>query len=305
MFPFKRVLVALDLTEMDKTLIAYTSFLTTIFDIDKLYFFHVARSLELPEELLEKYPDLMAPSDESIEEEIQEKINLHYKGRKETDIKIEVREGNAEDKLLRWSDIKEVDLMIMGRKKSLPGSGQLPGRLARIGHCSMLIIPENSAPKIERIMVSVDFSESSLEALLEAKLIAEKTNARILLQNTYNVPWGYHSTGKSYEEFAEIMKKNTHQHATSFIKQNGIEDDNLEIVLTLDNDEQPADKINLEAIKQKCDFVVIASKGRTGLANILLGSVADKVLQMDSEMPLLIVKNKKTNMGFLEALLRL
>ena len=58
MFPFKRVLVALDLTEMDETLIAYTSFLGTIFDIDKLYFFHVARSLELPEQLLEKYPDV-------------------------------------------------------------------------------------------------------------------------------------------------------------------------------------------------------------------------------------------------------
>jgi nucleotide-binding universal stress UspA family protein len=305
MFPFKRVLVALDLSELDDKLIQYALFLTTVIDIDKLYFFHVARTLDLPEELIEKYPDLLAPADESIEHVINEKIKLHFKNKTNLSIQIEVREGNAEDKILRWTDIKEIDLMIMGRKQELNGSGLLPGRIAKTGHCSLLMVPENSEIALKKIMVPVDFSKSSLVALNEAKTLAEKTHAKIILQNTYTVPWGYHTTGKTYEEFSEIMKEHARNHALEFIEKTNLKAPDFEIALSLDEDDMPADKIIQEAVDHKCNLILLASKGRTGLASLLLGSVADKILQTKSDVPVLIIKDRKTNLGFLEALWRL
>ncbi|HNP20172.1 MAG TPA: universal stress protein [Fulvivirga sp.] len=305
MFPFKRVLVALDLTEMDETLIAYTAYLNTIFDIEKLYFVHVAKSLELPERLLEKYPKLRAPADETIEGIIREKVDKQYKNNKKVEIKIEVREGNAEDRIMRLSDIKEVDLIVMGRKHNLKGSGMLPNRIARIGHCSLLTVPEKTDIKINKIMVPVDFSKNSQFAVEQGKIIAEKTKAELVIQNTYAVPSGYHTIGKSYEEFAQIMKEHAQEDAQKFIKDCGISEGKLSILLSLDDDNEPSNKIHAEAIKHKADLIIIASRGRTGLANILLGSVADKILQLKNQVPVLVVKNKKHNLGFLEALLRL
>ncbi len=305
MFPFKRVLVALDLTEMDETLIAYTAYLNTIFDIEKLYFIHVAKSLELPKRLLEKYPNLMAPADESIEGVIRGKVDKHYKGNKKVEIKIEVREGNAEDKIMRLSDIKEVDLIVMGRKHNLKGSGLLPNRIARIGHCSLLTVPENANIKINKIMVPVDFSKNSQFAVDQGKLIAEKTKAELVIQNTYSVPSGYHTIGKSYEEFAKIMKEHAKEDAVEFLKNCKVDEKKATLLFSLDDDNEPSNKIHAEAINHNADLIIIASRGRTGLANILLGSVADKILQLKNRVPILVVKNKKHNLGFLDALLRL
>ena len=58
MYNIDRLLVALDLTEMDDTLIRYTSFIAKLFKADKVYFFHVADSYDLPEEVRKNYPDL-------------------------------------------------------------------------------------------------------------------------------------------------------------------------------------------------------------------------------------------------------
>ncbi|MEQ8478977.1 universal stress protein [Fulvivirga sp.] len=305
MFPIKRVLVALDLTEMDNQLIAYTSYLTEILSIDALYFYHVAPSLEIPNEILKEFPALLAPADESLEKIIQDKLDQYLKCPESTQVKIEVREGNAEDKILRWSDIKEIDLIITGRKGTLKGSGLLPGRLAKLAHCSILMVPENATIKISKIMVPVDFSKSSRFAINEAQLFSEKTGAKIALQNTYTVPSGYHTIGKTFEEFSEIMRGHAKNNALLFVKETELDEAETELIITLDNDDQPADKINEDAKKFGCDLIIMTSKGRTGLASVLLGSVADKVLSIKGNIPVLIIKNKKQNLGFLEALLRL
>ncbi|QSE98114.1 universal stress protein [Fulvivirga lutea] len=304
MHPIKRVLVALDLTDIDQYVISYTSLLTEVLGIDKVYFLHVAENLELPKAIVEKYPGLMAPADESLEDIIKDKLSQYYKGEAETSV--EVMEGNAEDKILRWSKIKEIDLIVVGKKSSLKGSGLLPNRLAKIGHCSLLAVTEKMPPKsLTKILVPVDFSSSSKFALKEALGLAKKSKAKIILHNTYKVPWGYHSTGKSYEEFADIMKQNSEKDARKFMKELGVENESCSISLVLDNDDEPSDKIYSDANSHNADIIVMGSKGRTGLANILLGSIADKVLMRKGDIPVLVVKNKKQNLGILEALMRI
>ncbi|UII33880.1 universal stress protein [Fulvivirga ulvae] len=303
MYQVKRLLVGLDLSEMDGKLLTYTSKLVKLFGVEMVYFLHVAKSLDLPKKLVEKYPDLVAPVDEALEKDIRGQVEKHFTGTCE--FKVEVREGNAEDKILRWADQKEIDLVVMGRKHELKGTGVLPNRLAKTIHCSVLLIPENATDKITKILVPVDFSKTSSMALEEAVLIKKATGAQIILHNSYRVPSGYHLSGKSYHEFGEIMKSNAYEDAVEFLQRSELRASDVEIQLTLDENDDPAELSYALAEEKNADLIIIGSKGRTGLASILLGSVADKMIRYDSKIPLMVVKDKKANLDFLQALLKL
>ncbi|MGB3780245.1 MAG: universal stress protein, partial [Tunicatimonas sp.] len=97
--PFRSVLVALDLTEMDDSLICYAHMLSRVLPLERLFFVHVSQDLELPADLLKEYPGLLAPLDESIRADIQQKVNSYFSA-SSLDIHCLVKEGNAIEKLL-------------------------------------------------------------------------------------------------------------------------------------------------------------------------------------------------------------
>lgn len=304
MYSINRVMVCLDLSELDEQLIAYTAMISKIFDINAVYFHHVAKTLDLPDKIAEKYPDLLAPSDEAIEHKIRESVEKYFK-EGDCPFNIVVREGNPTDKILRWSEIKEIDLIVMGRKKELKGSGVLPGELAKVAHCSLLFVPETAQMRINKVLVPVDFSKTSGYAFEEALDIRKATNCKVTVQNSFDVPSGYSSIGKSYEEFAEIMREHAQEDAEEFLKKYDLSLQDIDVELTLDDERDPAERACEIAGNLDADLIVIGSKGRTGIASLLLGSVADKMTQCNAEVPLMVVKVKKDNMGFLETLWRL
>ena len=305
MYQIERLLVGLDLSEMDSVLIKYTSHLAKIFQCDKIYFFHVTKSFELPDEIRKKYPDLLAPTDESISESIQKMVAIEWESEYECEKVIEVKEGNPSEQLLRWISIKEVDMLVMGRKKDLKGSGVLPGKIARVAQTSLMMVPEKAQFELKSMLVPVDFSKHSKLAMEQAISIAENDSLiKISALNVYTVPIGYHKTGKSYGEFAAIMKGHAANDFREFMKRNDFPT-NIDCHFILDDDDSPADKVFGFAKMQNADIILMGSKGRTGIASILLGSITEKVINYGSEIPLMVVKEKGENMGFLKALLKL
>ncbi|MBK6265958.1 universal stress protein [Marivirga sp. S37H4] len=302
MYKIERILVALDLTEMDEVLIRYTSQLAKHFQTEKIYFFHVANTFELPEEVRKNYPDLLAPTDESLKRTMEAEIKEHWTSDHPCEKVVEITEGNATDQLLKWIDIKIVDLIVMGRKRSLEGSGVLPQKITKVAHSSVLLVPETVNEGFNKIVVPIDFSKHSKLALEEAVDLSTKTGAKLQLLNTYKVPSGYHRTGKSREEFAAIMKKHAETDFKKFLKRNNFKED-LNCEYILDNN-SPADTIFEFAKREKADLIVMGSKGRTEMASMLLGSVTEKVINYDTDIPLLVVKEKDENMGFFKALMK-
>ncbi len=302
---FKRVMVGLDLTDMDDQLISYLPVIEEIFEPDIIYFVHVAKSLQLPSRVKEKYPDLMAPMDESLESDIMRKVNAQYKPKGDISLKCRVLEGDPIKELLNWTGIKDIDLFVMGRKRELTGEGKLPNRLARVAHCSIFFVPQHTREEMKRVLVPVDFSKTSALALQFAMKLKDHLNVDVIVQNSYEVPSGYHLTGKSYEEFAEIMRTNAIDDAREFLKKNNVPEKEVSVTVSFDDEDDPGERAHEVATEKKADLIIIASRGRTGFASILLGSVAEKMILYDSDIPLLIVKNKKENLGFFEALLRI
>jgi len=304
MYQLKRLLVALDLSEMDEVLLNYTSALADKLKADKVYFLHIAENFDIPAQIKEKYPDLLAPTDESIEAICKEQLDDFWKADKSIETAVEVKEGNAFDTLLKFVDNKEIDLVLMGRKKSLKGSGILPQKVTNLIHSSVLMIPENAEFSLNKLVVPVDFSKHSTLAVEQVLNLKESTDVKPQFVHVYTVPSGYHKAGKSYDEFAEIMKQHAQHDFKEFIGKMELKE-TFECDFVLDDDKRPADKIFAYADEQNADLIVMGSKGRTGLASVLLGSVTSKVVDFDTNIPLLVVKEKKENMGFLKALLNI
>lgn len=306
MYQLKKIIVSVDLSDLDEEVIRYSSIIADIMDADTLYFLHIAKSLNLPKEVAEKYPDLLAPTDETIKHQVQETVSKYFKERDNTKSIIEVIEGKPTDTLLKYTKRKNADLIILGKPSAKEESQINIGKIAELSSCSALFVPKHADIKIDNLVVAMDFSKNAENALEQAIHIAEAgKNVKVYGHHVYHVPHGYYKTGKSYEEFAGIMLANAKKDAQKFYKKHNVTEAECIMTYSLSEDDKIHDELNKFATQHNADMILVGSRGRTAAASMLLGSVSEKLLHYDNNSPLFIVKNKKDNMGFLEALLKL
>lgn len=300
---YKVALVALDFTEMDDRLISYTALISKTLPFERIFFVHVAKNLELSQELLAEYPSLTKPLDESLEADMQTKVDHHFASSKVETICI-VKEGSPIDQVLKLCRIKDVDLILMGRKKSLQGSGIVSSRIARKCPCSLLLVTEDSSLKIKKLLLPIDFSSHSELALKLASDVHKTSKAELLAMHIYSVPIGFYKTGKSYDEFSVIMRKHAEKDYERFLKKHNTTPE-IQCKYVLAKDDDYSEMVYRYADDNKVDLIVIGSRGRTDIASVLLGSMAEKLVYLNNGTPILIVKEKGENMGFLDVLMKI
>ena len=182
----------------------------------------------------------------------------------------------------------------------------LPNRLARRAACSVLFVPENASLKCEKIFVGLDFSKNSRFALNKAIGIAKLTGGKIICHHIYSVPTGFHTSGKSFQEYASIMKKHAQKRYNQYISETKIPKE-VEItpMFSVDKGGKAPLVFTKKARAIKSDLILVSSKGRSSLAALILGSFTERVIESDHKTVILVVKDKKKNMGALEALLKI
>lgn len=297
-------MVGLDFTQMDNELISYAALLSAELQVQKVFFIHVEKSLELPPELMRGLERHDIPVDEGMREQIDSKVRPAFDGIP-TEVEILVEEGAPLKQLLHWSKIKDVDLVLVGRKLRLSGSGILAQKLLRTGHLSVLFVPEAFEPRLNRVVVSVDFSEYSdmaLDRVIHSAL--SKPNMKVSCLHVYQVPTGYRTLGMSYEEFDERMKGFAREKFEKLMSRFPELQNRAELILVRQGDSDDiGELVVMEAKRAKADLLVIGAKGMSAAALFVIGSVTEKVLRYDMDVPLLVFKSKKKEMGFLEAIL--
>jgi nucleotide-binding universal stress UspA family protein len=301
---FSKAMVGLDLTEMDDILIKKVAVFAKFLGIEKCYFVHVSKNLEIPQEILAQYPDLIAPTDESIEAIINNKLKEHAFPT-EVDTEIFVEEGSHPlDTFLRWAKLKDADVIIMGRKEELPGHGVLADGVAKKAPCSILLLQEKRVVKLpKKILMLTDFSAHNHMFYEFGEEIAANVKAELVPMHVFDVPHGYSKTGKSFEEFSEIMKENAKKDFKKFVSRH--EKADLECEMVLNDGRNIAIQITDFAKKIDADLILLGSRGRTTSAAILLGSTAEKLISYNKLLPMLIFKKKGETMGFFDALFKI
>ena len=300
---YEVAVVGLDLSEMDDRVIEYVGILNRSLPFRKIIFVHIIEEQDLPNKVLEQYPSLAVPFDEGISMGIERKVAPIFES-SETQYDLIVKQGSPVESFLKVSKDHDADLVIMGRKKSLEGSGLLSGQIVRKSPASILFVTETFQSTLKDILLPIDFSRHSATAYHLARQFKSQGNAQIRFSHIYSVPIGYYKTGKSYHEFAEIMKQHAMHDLTLFSRKNEIED-SLKCEYLLAGKGSKAQLIYNHAHETGADLILIGSRGRTVTSALLIGSIVEKLLQIDVDIPILVVKNKGENMGFFGALMRI
>ena len=297
MYQYKRWMIGIDFSEMDADLLKYASFLAAIAQPEKVYLINVQEDLDIPDELKEAFPDFTQPRDESLKKEMISLADSYftYEG---AEIDFKVVEGSPRKELLNWSSIKEVDLILVGKKLSSKATGVIPGQLARKALCSVLFVPENPAHQLDKFWVAADFSPHAKMATEEALMMAEKQeDPTITLHHVYNVPLGYYKTGKTEEQFAQIMLEHAQKKYHRFLEEISGNTDLITPFFSYDHDRfTPAEHVMNHATDANADLILIGARGRNFLTALFLGSVAEKILKINEQIPLLLVKRKDASM---------
>lgn len=296
----KRWMVGLDLSDTDQTIIKWVKHLSDTLKPEKIYFIHVEESFE-PESLPESLSDEMLPADESQKEQINNNVLKEFEGTA-VEWAVEVVEGKPFDQLLHWIKIKNIDLFIAGRKNIESGSGILPHKLSRQISCDLLLIPDVDLNPVKSILVPIDFSEHSKLALEQALEMGQRLNyEKVLCYHIYSVPSGYYKTGKSHEQMAKIMKVHAEKRFDKFIAK--YPNSKIEYLSSL-SDVNRAKQIRDMAIEQKCEMVILGSKGQSVGSLILLGSTTERFLQLDHSLLTMVIKKPGELIGFFDAFMK-
>jgi nucleotide-binding universal stress UspA family protein len=203
---------------------------------------------------------------------------------------------------------EDSDLIIVGTRGKTGLAHILLGSTAeRVIHgapCPVLAVRTESADieevralsrpvTLERILVPVDFSDCSLDALEYAVVMAQQAKASIILLHVLEpVSYGLDFTLshiRTREQVRESWTKqlkeltSSHQHshvAMEFQLRGGL----------------PADSILDSAQTLPCDLIVMGTHGRRGISHTISGSVAEAVLRK-SHCPVIAVRSPKFGPG--------
>ncbi len=303
MYSFNNILVALDNSPHDKELIEAASFISNLSTPKKVYFINVVKDLNIPKSISKEFPDLLDKAVEERTGEINQLVSEHFSYTKAKRF-IEIKSGNPTRTILKYSIKNNIDLILVGRKNRRKDGGTIINRLARKAACSLMVVPVNYQRKLEKILVPIDFSEYSVEALQEAIMLAKASPSpvKIYTQNVFQVPNGYRYTGKSFKDFAKIMRDNAEKDYQSLIYSIDTKGLDIEPLYTLDRSDNIISKIYSTGLRMDVDAIVVGAKGRTDTTSIFIGSSAEKLIHIDSTIPMIVVRPKGKRAGIIELL---
>jgi nucleotide-binding universal stress UspA family protein len=291
-----RALVALDFTEMDDQLISYSRLLSELLNLEKIYFVHVIPDFffsNQSEIQLAEGAMFSLPIDEFVKEKISKKVNKAFSNNpNELSISVDVVEGSPYDKILHWVSFKQIDLLIVGRKQQSGGSGITALRVAHRADCHTLFVPENADLAPDKIMVPIDFSINSANAIrmaLNFKKILPETVVEAVHAVNY-LPTDYHFGLNENPDYLEAFRRVQKEKYETMIKKYQLPKDEFQMTFIENYYNKAARELALYARKEKFNLVIMGAQGHSTLRNFFYGSVTESFVNQCEDIPIFVVR---------------
>jgi nucleotide-binding universal stress UspA family protein len=280
---FARPLVALSLTDPDAGLLRYARKALGE-NCESMRFVHVA-------------------ADESLRESEAETLGLRMQSEVETHFgplgaaaRLELARGSRLDQLLTLAARHQHDVVLLGHRRGRSGRRSLARRLAMVAPCSVWLAPEGAEDRMTRILVPVDFSRHSADALsLATKLAAARGLAECLALHVFFDP----STLRYPEHVDEVygQERSAMEKLLAEADCHGVS-----VKPLFEESAHPSQAILHTAKEHGADLIVMNTRGRTRAAAVLLGSVTSQTMTA-ATVPVLAVKHFGARETLLEVLM--
>lgn len=312
MLETRKILVGLDGTEQDRTLITFINYILKSSPVEHIYFLNViSKVAHLADDAIQakKIDDAAIRAQKDL---LRKKIEEGIQHDDSVQIHLEVIKGNVLREFLRFQSVEDIDIIIAGRKKNLSGGGVLNRKLARRAACNLIVVPEGYTPGLQKLIVPVDVAHFNIDAQADYSKQAldyaiyvsrsNNNNIEIICQNIYAVPSGFHTTGKTFEEFGEIMKENCRQSFDTWLQTIDHEGVPITPVYDLRKDRSFGEIIHNTADKHQANGVIIGAKGRSAASSLFMSCTAEDLIRIVDYLPLTIVRPKGVTTGLFASL---
>ena len=207
-----------------------------------------------------------------------------------------VRHGKPFDEIGALARSREADLVVIatrgytGLKNVWLGS--TAERVVRHAPCAVLTVPPRNGKatgfQLRRIVVPIDFSETSAQALPYAAALAEQFGAEIILLHVIEWVAVPAELGAAPSAITEADKGSVAKDLLR-LRQEALGEDFPG--RTIVRAGAPFQEITRAAKEMGADMIILTTRGYTGLQNILLGSTAERVVR-HADCPVLVVRKK-------------
>ena len=290
MLKLKKILFPTDFSKCADQVLAHTVFFAKKYNAE-IHILHVITIFKdqpsvVSDEITETQ-EMIRKLEDIVEKQLNRVVNSHASD----DLAIittKKRGMSAAPVILEYASDQDIDLIVMGTH-GRRGMGHLllgsaTEEVVRMAKCPVFTIRESEKPKsleaINKILVPVDFSDYSKNALAYAAEIAESYGAQLQLFHVIEetIHPAYSLSGKSSKiELAPGIEEDCRKRIGQMIQETGISKEDTEIII---NSGQAALEIIKFATDNLSDLIVIATHGLTGIEHLLLGSVTEKVARM-------------------------
>ncbi len=292
---FPRALVALDLSEMDEHILSYFAVIHPIWGIEKAYFLHVMPDFSAPKSMDVAFQKLFAPEypvDERVRDRLAAAVQAHLGETMHIALSVEVVEGKPYEKLVHWTKVKEIDLLVVGQKPISEGSGIAARRVARHASCHLLFVPAQAATCIQHIVVPVDFSENAVRALQTALALRQRLpEAQITaLHIIENPPYTYYGARETDAGFVGMLKEAAANAFQLMLQRHEIEASSIETVSEINYSGSIGTHLKEYVDTKPVDLVIIGAQGHTTFHNLIFGSVTERLVDACKTKPILVIR---------------
>jgi nucleotide-binding universal stress UspA family protein len=249
-----------------------------IFNIDQMAFPSPVNDLEL---------------DLDLKIQLGMSVKAALQDNKAMKLDLDVVEGKPLEELLEKAEAIKTDLVVIGQNTDKRHHGILAKNLARQVWSNSLIIPGKSKPGLSRILVPVDFSIPSAEAMrMAVGMRKRQPGLQITLVHIYEMPPGLNNFSFDEIKVKQVLEDDRRNTFRQFVGNHLPHNDQegLETVILNAGQQSMGQQLVEYAEKNKYDLIIMGSKGHSKLALLLMGSMTEKVVSQTESVPVLIVK---------------
>jgi len=277
--------VGLTLTARDDGLIRYVAMVAGMGILKKVQFIHVV-------------PERAGPltADDERWDKLRATVQACFA---DAPAAIEVRSalvcGPVVDSILHAVAAEPTDLLFLGKQERADGRRTLARRLAMQAPCSLWVVPDGAAARLSRILVPIDFSDHAVAAMRLALALTRRAPAATCLPlHVY-----FADSALAPEACSQRLRGEREGEYRAFITR--LNHHALDVQPAFTEGAQVSRTICAAAQAQAADLMVMAPRGRSRSAAVLLGSTTEDTL-LEARTPLLIVRCAGKRSGLLRLL---